>query len=212
MTNKEQVLYVLEHHNGLWFSHAQLAHRTGLRHQTIFQVCRDLANQGTIRREQGERGWWVCFGEPGRPLPEGGTHPISFDWISDEALRGTVRADWEEAIRALDSGIWKATVVMAGACLEGALIAALQKNEQNARKLISQKYSNFAMAGIPLRELARVGQRLGIIAPRASEFLVRSRNLIHPGNAASEATPPQRGDARAAVELLRDCLRKAVSS
>lgn len=138
--------------------------------------------------------------------------PISFDWIVDEDLRRVVRSDWEEAIKCLNAGICKAAILLAGACLEGTLLSAIQRDEASARKLLSEQYSNYSLTGIPLRELTRVAQRMGIIGPRATEFLVKSRNLVHPGNAASESSLPSGGDAEAAIHLLQECIRKAASA
>lgn len=204
---------MLSHHEGQWFSHATLSLRTQLSHQQVFQICRDLSRKGRVRREREGREWWVCYGEPRRGIPTLAAHDvIVFDWISDERLRGIVRSDWEDSLRSLNTGIWKGAVVLGGACLEGVLIGAIQKDEADARKLLSDEYRANSISSIPLRQLCRVAQRMGLIGSRVSDFLIKSRNLVHPGASLEEGGPLSKGDAEAAVRLLSDCIGRIEKS
>jgi hypothetical protein len=133
---------------------------------------------------------------------------MRFDWINDPKLRDVVRGDWEEATVALKHGTWKAAIVLSGSCLEGVLVAGLQKRDAEVRKLLPEDFKGYAISALPLRQLARAAERFGLLGSRAADFLVKSRNLIHPGNAANEATPVGKADAQAAVELLGDCIRR----
>lgn len=209
MTNRDKVLTMLTAHDGDWFSHARLSLRTGLSHQQVFQICKSLSDKGEIRRERVGREWWVCYGEPRHRLLDRALHPlVVFDWIGDERLRNIVRSDWEDTLRSVRSGIWKATVVLAGACLEGMLIAAAQKCEGEARNLLSNDFKMASIPSLPLGQLCRVAQRMGLVGPRVSDFLIKSRNLIHPGVSLKERDPVTRGDAEAAVKLLGECIQK----
>lgn len=211
MTAKERIL---EHfrspfHQGAWYTHSQLAARTGMRHQAVFQVCRQLALEGVLLRERSGNEWFLCYGEPRRPLPqEEGKAVISFTWIRDEALQRVVRADWEEARRCLAQRCWKATILLSGACLEGVLVAALERQETQVQRLLSAETQKYGIRGAPLRELVRVVMKVVPISQRAAEFLIDSRNLIHAGVAAKESNLPTEADARAAFELLSDCIRR----
>ena len=199
MTNKEAVLDFLRRHAKTWFSHAQLAQQLSLRHQVVFQTCRDLAQEEQIYRERAGAEWRVSY--KGSATSQG-----VFDWIRDEGLRKVVLADWEEVGKSLSCGTWKATLVLSGACLEGVLIAALQTREDEVRKHLPEQFRRESIAKLPLRQLAIVAQRFGYLKPRLADFLIESRNLIHPATAARESAP-SRDEAEAAVKLMEDCIR-----
>jgi hypothetical protein len=209
MSQKDMLLRLLAGHPGKWFTHSRLATRTHLSHQAIFQLCSQLAIEGKIHRERLGREWWVCRGEPREPIGKDIPAVIRFDWIPEAKLRDVVRADWEEANGSLHYGNWKAAVILSGACLEGVLVATLQKRDAEVRKLLPADLRDYSISGLPLRQLARIAERFGLLGSRQAEFLVKSRNLIHPGVAAAEATPLSRADAQAAVELLAECIRRS---
>jgi hypothetical protein len=57
MDTKAQVLQVLEEISLEWASNAQLKARTGLSHQSVFSITRELADAGLVTGERRDREW-----------------------------------------------------------------------------------------------------------------------------------------------------------
>lgn len=212
MSQADELLFLLKLHEGQWFSHAALVRRMNIRHQSVFQICRRLAMNGKIHRERKGHEWWICYGDPRYPIPEEPRLvPIAFDWISDSKLRDVVRSDWEEANKCLKAGTWKAAVILSGACLEGVLVGAVQNREAEARKWLPDDLKGFAVYALPLRQLVRIAEKFGLLNSRSADFLVKSRNIVHPGNSAADPTPISKAEAQADIALLGECLRRTAA-
>jgi hypothetical protein len=80
------------------------------------------------------------------------------------------------------------------------------------RALLPEKYRGFPIGKLPLKELAEVAERLGYIRSAAANFLIKSRNLIHPGVAVAESGGPSEGEAVAALKLTEDCVKKVAAA
>lgn len=212
MSQADSVLRLLASHHGRWFSHQAIARRMNIRPQAVFAICRRLAEEGKVRRERKGHQWWICYGEPHGPIPEVlSPPPISFDWIDDQRLRNVVRSDWDETNRCFKTGAWKASVILGGACLEGVLVAAVGRHEAEVRRWLPEDLKGYAISALPLRQLTRLAERLGLLNPRSADFLVKSRNIVHPGNSAADPVPINDGEARAGLALLDACIRRAAS-
>jgi hypothetical protein len=151
-------------------------------------------------------------------IPSATTAELAF--VTDSALRESIRLDISSATSALHSGEWKGATVLAGAATEALILWTVQENEKRAAGAIQNAISALTVAGTlkakpdsnPERwsflELIEVALRLGLIkqdtatqARLGKDF----RNLIHPGRAARLGLSCDRGtalSALAAAELV----------
>jgi hypothetical protein len=145
---------------------------------------------------------------------------VELAFISDNALRESIRLDISTATSASHSGEWKAATVLAGAATEALLLWAAQEQESKTSGAIQSAISALTTAGTlkskpdgnPERwsflELIEIALNLGLIktdtatqARLGKDF----RNLIHPGRAARLGLVCDKGtalSAQAAAELV----------
>lgn len=141
-------------------------------------------------------------------------------FISDIALRESIRLDMSAATTALHSGEWKGATVLAGAATEALLLWAIQEAESKKSGVIQCAISTLLTShklktkpdGNPERwhffELIEIALSLALIkSDTATQVHLGKdfRNLIHPGRAARLGLVCDRGtalSALAAVELV----------
>jgi len=148
-------------------------------------------------------------------IPSPTTAELAF--VTDNALRQSIRLDISSATSSLHSGEWKGATVLAGAATEALLLWAIQENEskksgaiQNAIPVLmsSGKLKN-RPDGNPERwhffELIEIASSLGLIKPDTSTQARLGkdfRNLIHPGRAARLGLVCDRGTALSALATV----------
>lgn len=141
-------------------------------------------------------------------------------FVTDNALRNSIRLDISTATSSLHSGEWKGATVLAGAATEASLLWAIQENESQNLGAIQNTISILVNSGQlknkpdknPERwfffELIEVAASLKLIKPdTATQARLGKdfRNLIHPGRAARLGLACDRGTALSAlatVELI----------
>jgi hypothetical protein len=149
-----------------------------------------------------------------------GTTELPF--ISDTALRDSIRLDISAANQGLAQGEWKGATVLGASAVEALLLWALREHDKNkpgdvaravadlvkAKKLKSDPGSDLEGPGWHLHEYVEVAARLGIIKPDTADqvrLAKDARNLVHPGRAARLGQKCDRGTtltALAAVETV----------
>ena len=135
-------------------------------------------------------------------------------FVTDSALRESIRLDISTATSALHSGEWKAATVLAGAATEALLLWAVQENESRTLGVTQSAISTLITAGRlkakpdanPERwsflELIEIALNLKLIKPDTSTQALLGkdfRNLIHPGRVARLGLVCDRGTALAAL-------------
>jgi hypothetical protein len=130
--------------------------------------------------------------------PAPGTVELPF--VSDAALRDSIRTDISAANRDAANGEWKGATVLAGSATEALLLWAIQEAERNTAGSIAGAVAALRSAGTfgqqqpssnnPERwyfvELIEVAHQLGKIGADAAKqvrLCKDFRNLIHPGRA-----------------------------
>jgi hypothetical protein len=134
--------------------------------------------------------------------PDASPSPATNDllFISDLALRGSIRLDLSTASSALHNGEWKAATVLAGSAVEALLLCAIQANPSQLSGL------SVVPRGSPeswvLNDLIDVAEQLGLVKANTaiqSRLAKNFRNLIHPGRAQRAQEVCDRGTALTAV-------------
>jgi hypothetical protein len=103
--------------------------------------------------------------------------PATFDFISDEKFRNSLRNDYGEIVRCMGSGAWKAVHVLAGSIVETVLVDYLVATNHH-------KVKGKDPLKMELAEVIEACRKDGVLSQRASDLssVIRSyRNLIHPG-------------------------------
>ncbi len=150
----------------------------------------------------------------------------SLTFITDAALRESIRLDISAANRDMENGEWKGSTVLAGSATEALLLWAIQEAENAKPGTIAGTAGALVAAGTLGRrpkasaeqwdfvELIEVALHLGLIEHGTavqSRLCKDFRNLIHPGRALRLGQICDRGtalSALAAVELvIRDLTR-----
>jgi hypothetical protein len=114
--------------------------------------------------------------------PSPATAALAF--ITDAALRDSIRMDLSTATSALHNGEWKASTVLAGATVEALLLWAIQRDPQKLAGV--QKKPKGAPEEWGLADLIDVASTLKAIEPSTAiqaRLAKNFRNLIHPGRA-----------------------------
>jgi hypothetical protein len=151
------------------------------------------------------------------PAPE--TSELAF--ISDIALRNSLRLDISAANRALQNGEWKAATVLAGSIVEALLLWALQQLQQEESAKLQTATTNASGKALrqkphadperwTLYEFIEVAAEAGkISADTASQARLAKnfRNLIHPGRASRLGQVCDRGTALSAVAAVELVVR-----
>ncbi len=152
--------------------------------------------------------------------PSPGTEELSF--ITDEALRESIRLDISAANRNLSGGEWKGSTVLAGSAAEALLLWALQEHENRYPSSLSAAGSRCVAAGRLSRppdpdperwyfpEYIEVASKLQIVQPETADQLRQAkdfRNLIHPGRSKRLGQKCDRGTALAALAAVEFVVR-----
>lgn len=170
---------------------------------------------------------WTTRGEVNVPQSLGGKHPLrlvrdalilcpdvptgastpSLPFITDVALRESVRADISASNSALHNGEWKAATVLAGAATEALLLWAIQNSPGLAA--LATKPSGPKPPNAPehwgLHDYIIVAAALNLIKASTAtqaDLAKGFRNLIHPGKAQRTNQVCTRGTALAAIASL----------
>jgi len=105
-------------------------------------------------------------------------------FITDPALRDSIRIDLSTATSALHNGEWKASTVLAGAVVEALLLWAIQRDPTKLTAIATKPKGppeNWGLAG-----LLDVASALDLIKANTvaqARLATNFRNLIHPGRA-----------------------------
>ena len=112
----------------------------------------------------------------------------NFNYILKNEYREIIERDFEEAQKALRSGCWKATIILAGSCLEGILTDLLLQRSEKAKA--SRKAPKDEQTGIVkeitewgLSRLILVSTDLSLIdqgVDKRSHSIREYRDLVHP--------------------------------
>lgn len=98
----------------------------------------------------------------------------TFDFITDEELRGSLASDYKELQACLSTGAWKAAHVLSGSIVEALLVDYLLRIQ----------YSKKDPLKMTLEALVDAGLSAGVLSEKTSDLssVIRGyRNLIHPG-------------------------------
>jgi hypothetical protein len=112
--------------------------------------------------------------------PSPATAALAF--ITDSALRDSIRVDLSTASSALHNGEWKAATVLAGSAVEALLLWVIQSHAAQLAALSNKPRGT--PEGWGLGDLIDVAERLNVIERNtaAQARLAKNfRNLIHPG-------------------------------
>ena len=145
-------------------------------------------------------------------FPLSGTTELAF--ITDAALRESLRLDTSATNKALTSGDWKAATVLAGSVVEALILWALQqqqpgniqtavKNLLGSKKLSKNPDNN--LGNWVLFEYIEVAAELKVISDETAtqaRLAKDFRNLIHPGRAQRLGQECNRATALSAVAAL----------
>lgn len=125
-----------------------------------------------------------------------------FDYITDDAFRRSLQADWQELEGACSVKAWKAVHVLAGSIVEAAMIDSLHA-ALDTHKVPLEKLLNMGLG-----ELVKLSKTHAIITERTADLssVVRTyRNLIHPGRSVrlgDQVDQHSAGVARSLVEIV----------
>lgn len=150
--------------------------------------------------------------------PSAATADLAF--VTDAALRESIRLDISGANRDTENGEWKGGTVLAGSATEALLLWAIQEAESATPGTIAGAATTLVTAGTLARrpraspdqwdfiELIEVARHLALIETETAtqtRLCKDFRNLIHPGRAVQLGQACDRGtalSALAAVELV----------
>src|SRR5262249_47471723 len=96
--------------------------------------------------------------------PSPATAAMTF--ITDDALRDSIRIDLSTATSALHNGEWKASTVLAGAVIEALLLWAIQRDP--AKFAGAANKPKKALERWDLADLIDVGEALALIEPNTA--------------------------------------------
>lgn len=122
---------------------------------------------------------------------------LTFDFITDEALRAALRSDYGEMLRCSEVAAWKAVHVLAGSIIEAVLVDYLVGTAE-------QKKPDPLQMG--MAELIAACKKVGILTKKSSDLsgaLKEYRNLIHPGRAQRLGEQADKEGAVVAQALVR---------
>jgi hypothetical protein len=148
---------------------------------------------------------------------------VALAFISDTALRDSIRLDIGAADRDLINGEWKGATVLAGAATEALLLWAIQEEERKSAGAILSAISKLKAAGtlkplpkaadierwrlIDLIEVAREMRLIEEDTAQQAGLGKNFRNLIHPGRVARLGQSCGRGTALAALAAVELVVR-----
>jgi len=145
-------------------------------------------------------------------------------YITDQALRDSIRLDISAAHRDCAQGEWKGATVLAGAAIEALLLWALQEQQRKksgslaaaVAALLTNNTLNQDPGADPegggwhLYQYVEVAEYLKLIDPDTSKLVRLAkdfRNLIHPGRAARLGQKCDRATALAALAAVEAVAR-----
>ncbi len=131
-------------------------------------------------------------GKDAPPVPD-----LPFDFVKKDTYRRVLESDLEELRRAVAAGAWKASLILIGGIIEGALLDVLSRRED-----ISESQLQKRMSKASLMDLIAAGVELGLVPAPVLPFAEVAkdyRDLVHPFR--SGASP-----LRAAIESVRAML------
>lgn len=143
--------------------------------------------------------------------PDENPSPVTAElaFITDGALRDSIRNDISTATSSLHNGEWKGATVLAGAAAEALLLWKIQSDPKQPYKTLPKKPS-----GQPenwgLGDFIEVAEQLRFIKPAtaAQARLAKDfRNLIHPGKAQRTGQACNRGTAYTALAAVDHIVR-----
>lgn len=142
-------------------------------------------------------------------------------FITDEALRQSLRTDISAIYRALETSDWKAATILAGSVIEALLLWALENkcleserenatDTLTATKVFSQNPNNSSLDFWNLHNFIEVAAYLKIIGNETADqtrLAKQFRNLIHPGRVKRLAQECDRATAFSAVAGMEHVIR-----
>lgn len=122
----------------------------------------------------------------------------TFDFVTGEEFRSVLESDARELTACVDSGAWKAVLVLSGSIVEALLVDYLMSSGW-------QKKSGKDPLKLELAEAVAACKNEGVLTPRTADLcsVVRSyRNLIHPGRTIRLGDKADEPGARIAQSLV----------
>jgi hypothetical protein len=136
-----------------------------------------------------------------------------FKFITDTALRESIRLDMSATNNALSNAEWKATTVLAGSLIEALLLWKIEQQNpaacSSAVAALGRKLDSDPQKWV-LADYIDVTEHMNLIKPNTvtlCRVAKNFRNLIHPGRAQRLNQPCNRGTAMAAVSALEHVLQ-----
>lgn len=136
-----------------------------------------------------------------------------FNFITDAALRESIRLDMSATNNALSNGEWKASTVLAGSLIEALLLWQIEQQNPAARSsavaTLGRRLDSNPQKWV-LADYIDVAERMNLIKPTTATLCRVAkdfRNLIHPGRAQRLNQPCNRGTAMAAVSALEHVIQ-----
>jgi hypothetical protein len=130
-------------------------------------------------------------------------------FITDAALRESIRADMAAADQALHNGGWKAATVLAGAAIEALLLWAISRksaaDRQTAIAALAQKPKGNDPNGWTLQNYVDLAEHFGMIGGNTVtqvRLAQAYRNFIHPGKAQRTGEQCDRNTAMTGIAAL----------
>jgi hypothetical protein len=147
---------------------------------------------------------------------------VALSFISDAALRESIRLDISSANRDAENGEWKGATVLAGSTTEALLLWAIGKAESATPGVVATAVGTLVTASILARrpkpspeqwdfiDLIEVARHLDRVTDETAiqcRLCKNFRNLIHPGRAARLGQACGRGSALAALAAVELVVR-----
>lgn len=141
---------------------------------------------------------------PGLNQPDPTSIPAELPSIAlrSQPLDAVLQRDLAELSVALSASAWKASVILAGSCLEAILLDLWYQHEDKARERWKGRWPQSVRAA-ELAEAAAADELITAHHKDLVSTIRRARNAVHPGEAAREEYPPSQELAEALVAILR---------
>lgn len=124
---------------------------------------------------------------------------LMIDWMENATLKRIIIRNHQEANKDAGAGAYKSALIMASSCIEGVLLAALEKEsvqESDSAKKIAEalkkkaegtKRDSVTLMGLDLRSMISLAESIGLIHSQhtaLSNVAAEYRNYVHPGKEA----------------------------
>lgn len=132
------------------------------------------------------------------PLQSKGQSLSTFDFVTGEEFRSVLESDARELTACVETGAWKAVLVLSGSIVEALLVDYLMSSDW-------QKKSGKDPLKLELAEAVTACKSEGVLTLRTADLcsVVRSyRNLIHPGRTVRLGDKADEASARIAQSLV----------